>query len=325
MIGHSNFVRVFCGFVFFVALFAGHGLAVEWTGGTGDWNDASNWDGGVLPNVSDWASANIGSGDNPQITADLTINPRFILMDGGTIDHSGGLVQFSNGGPEMGYGSSDPSVYNLSGGEMNMPAAPYSDINIGLTDGSGLSSFNISGTGFLNQTGVSNAGRGIQVGRISDGELVLSGSAKLFTAGTLRNGGDTASGEGTIRITGGDVSINATDSYTQDETATLDLFFSNTNAISAINTQADAQLAGTLNLTFGATPSAGDQFTIITAAQGVSGEFAAVNVRGAPGWSREVNVTTDGGAVVVSVIPEPSVLVLGTLAGLLVLPFMRRR
>ena len=284
---------------------------IQWIGGSSndDWTDVANWNnpgGPFLPDQSFGESACIGVGDNPQIISNLGTTPRFILIDGGTIDHSAGLVDMTEGGPELGNGNKGLSVYNLSGGELRMDASRYSDVNIGLMSGSGLSSFNISGTGHLNQTAVQDLGRGIQVGRMNDGELNLSDSATVFTAGTLRNGGDSTDGVGIIRIFGGDVSIQANDYYSQDATATLDLHFSATNTISPINTSALAKLDGILRAEFQTPPSLNDQYTIINTGSGVEGIFSAFQHVGLPGGlGLGVNYAGgDGNDVVLQIVSD---------------------
>ncbi|MDC0937301.1 PEP-CTERM sorting domain-containing protein [Pirellulales bacterium] len=304
-----------------VGFFAGLApvAAVPWIGGfSGDnWNDAANWDNAAGPFVPDGfngESADIGPGDNPQIIEDAPVPPRFILIDGGTVDHTAGLMDLGQvgaggGGPELGNGNAGESIYNLSGGELRLAAAQFSDVNIGLAAGSGLSTFNISGTGFLNQTGVFDPGRGVQVGRFEEGLLQMSDSARLDTVGTLRNGGDSINGPGTIRIIGDGVQIDADDFYSQDEASTLDLIFSATNTISPINTLLDARLDGNLRAEFQTSPSLGQQFTIINTGTGAAGTFAGLFPVGLdPGLGLGVtNNGGDGNDVVLQIISDTGV------------------
>ena len=274
---------------------AGAGAAndVRWVGAVSGWQNTANWSGGALPDVGSGQDALINNGGTAQITSSLGITPRFIEIGNGTVEQTAGLVNLTNGGPELGIpDTSGSSVYNLSGGELRLDASPFTDVNIGL-GGEGTSTFDISGNGFLNQTGVQDAGRGIQVGRSSTGQLLLSDSGRLFTAGTLSNGGDSTTGPGTISIFGDGVQIDAQDSYTQDATATLDLHI---NGISPINTQVGAVLAGFLQVDFLVEPTAGQEFTIITTATGVTGTFdGGVSATGlGTGQTMEVNYA--GGA-----------------------------
>jgi len=302
-----------------VTLLASPVLAINWIGGIGDYNDPNNWEGGALPDVANGDSAEfVEAGDNPQIDADLTVNPRFILITNGTVNQTAGLVDFTNGGPELGY-TDGTSTYNLSGGEMRVAEARFTDVNIGLFAG-GNSTFNLTGTGFLNQIGVDGT-RGVQIGRGAPGQLNMRDTAQLFTAGQLRNGGDDASGTGTFSIHGDGVQIDSVMNYTQNANSTLDLHI---NGISPINTQASAVLDGILQVNFLSAPSMGDDFTIITTGTGVEGTFAAVSVTGAPSVS--VNYAGgDGNDVVLTVVPEPSVLVLATIGSLLLVPLRRRK
>jgi hypothetical protein len=110
----------------------------------------------------------------------------------------------------------------------------------------------------------------------------MSGTGRLDTVGTLRNGGDDpGNGAGTIRIIGDGVQIDADDFYSQDAISTLDLIFSATNTISPINTLVDAQLDGILQVNFPIEPTVGQEFPIITTATGVTGTFlGGVSVTG---------------------------------------------
>ncbi len=168
-------------------------------------------------------------------------------------------------------------------------------INEGLIEVSGLGGMSITGDTFDNQsTFNSNAGSGkisVNSGYFqSAGVTNLNGEIESNSPSTIAGGVLMGEGlfDGPLVIDGGAVApgnsagtLNVEGTYTQTAAGTYDLEHGGTDMGEAdrIAVTGTAELDGPVDVTFieGYTPSTGDSIVILTASNGYTGEFSAIN------------------------------------------------
>jgi hypothetical protein len=145
--------------------------SISWKGGSGDWNTAADWSGGVVPGAAD--SATIAGAGAYTVTLyttaavdNLTLNaPGALFYDAGALT-LGGTFALQGGTLELAYGS-------IAGGTLDMEGATLQ------ASGGTLSGVAVQGTLAVNQT-----------------------DATLFVQGGLAMAGASGVGAGTLAVTG---------------------------------------------------------------------------------------------------------------------------
>lgn len=162
---------------------------------------------------------------------------------------------------------------------------------------------------------------------------ISGGSLNVANTNTgILNGANAAGGgaAGTFRIIGGLASISVGNHYDQRKDAKLDLVIDNTG-LSPINLGGNAILDGTLSASFATVPLLGQQFTVMNYSGTRTGTFAAFdNLVDSPLGPDTVELSIDygsgsGSSIVLTVIPEPSAIVLFMLAAIVSLPALVRK
>jgi chitodextrinase len=202
---------------------------ISWGGGTGTWNTAANWTGGILPTTGD--TAVIGSG-RPQVNVTLSPAPDVIRVDsGGTACFTGASITNDfvlNGGKfDMGGDSNptmsgnvlltaDSTIQNTRGnsnrafkvnGTISEDASPrkLSLSGYPTTGGALMDSTQIGGTnsysGGTDVTGASNYLKSL--GALGSGPVTVSAGRLCFNVA-----GDYSHGQ--VTVTGGTVIVGAT-------------------------------------------------------------------------------------------------------------------
>jgi T5SS/PEP-CTERM-associated repeat protein len=253
----------------------------------------------------------------------------------------------------LGNSASGIGILNMTGGSLSTTA---SNVIVG---NAGVGTFNLSGgtvtTGTYLQIGNTATSNGAF--KQSDGAVQINRSSTTahglfigFTSGAIGlyeisdgslnvadtnlgvlNGANAAGGGGvgTFRIIGDAPTINIGKNYDQRNNATLDVIIG-AGGISPINLGGDAILDGALSASFTSTPTLGQQFPIINYAGIQSGAFATFDTLvDSPLGPDTVQLSIDYGtgtnsAVVLTVVPEPSSMVLFALC-LVGSLFARRR
>ncbi|SHI41046.1 PEP-CTERM protein-sorting domain-containing protein [Rubritalea squalenifaciens DSM 18772] len=267
--------------------------------GTGDFNDAGNWDSGLPTDANgpgvvqgtatmsaNYLMANNGS---PSVTD--------IIVDGGTLNTSTFELQLRSGAVAR---TSDLYVGNNgtlnvnSGGLIDMAgAAVY--LFVGST--ANVGGFDISGAGTVNFFSGSTYS-------VQKGFSVLDGTVNFETGSSFTGAQDfvVVGADGILQfsgLTGG----NAT-----------------TVTVSA-GTNVDFQAGSTLDLSFSGAAQ-GETYTLVSGIGVSYNNFTNVNVSGLdPGLAAQLNYNAD--SITVDIIPEPSSASLLGLAGLALI--MRRR
>ncbi|RYD31113.1 MAG: hypothetical protein EOP87_15340, partial [Verrucomicrobiaceae bacterium] len=106
------------------ALLPSVACAIDWSGTTGPFGDASNWTGGAVPSAAD---ATISNGGTATITTGNTFGVNSFKVGGhagtGFVTQDGGSVtatQFILGGDDAG-GATGQGTYTMSGGSLSGP------------------------------------------------------------------------------------------------------------------------------------------------------------------------------------------------------------
>jgi autotransporter-associated beta strand protein len=184
-------------------------LNVEWIGGTADYNKPSDWQGGAVPNATNFQNAVNDNGTNNvvQINSgdpDWTVND-IRAGDGagnGAFIQNGQTVTIS-GWFRMGVVSSDTGIYTLNGGTL---AYNGNDFNVGEL-GTGILDIN---DGTLTDDG-DGGNIAVALGDSSYTDVVNQTSGKVNTTGQLWVGngnGPSGSGIGIYNFNGGTISVN---------------------------------------------------------------------------------------------------------------------
>ncbi len=148
----------------------------------------------------------------------------------------------------------------------------------------------------------------ISGGSLSIVEATNAGLQIGIAAGTV---------DATLRVIGGDASIDIATNLTHNVGGTLNYVID--SSISSIDVVGNVTLAGLLQIDFASQPQVGDQFTLINYEGNLAGQFETNLLANSP--LGPVSYRLDygsgvGGAVVLTVIPEPaSVVLLGGLLG----------
>ncbi len=291
-----------------------------------------------------------GTGKFYQNGGTVTVGSYLRIGEGGA---SHGLYTMTDGildvsdGRSIILGRHNDGTFIQSGGDVHGPTGEQG-IYLGF-DGNGVGEWQLSGDGTL------NSGRFLHVGRLGEGiftqtggsvevptDAVLgysSGSEGTYTISdgtldvdaTLRVGN---SGTGLMKIIGDQASIEV-DGYSQTAASTLEL---DINGISPINVDGTIVLDGLLDLEFLVAPEMGDQFTLFVndGSDAVSGNFIGMpegSIFTPAGgdttvlltYQANVDAGSVGNDVALTVVPEPSTLILAMLGFLGPGLFARRR
>jgi len=142
--------------------------------------------------------------------------------------------------------------------------------------GSGLLTFDGNSAAFAGNTTVS--GGALEVGDADSPTATLGGNVNVAAAGTLRGHGtvlgDVVNG-GTVAPGGSIGTLSVGGNYAQASNATLAIEVSPSGA-SALNVGGSATLNGVLAITYGPGTYAAKSYTLVSAAQGISGTFGSV-------------------------------------------------
>lgn len=156
----------------------------------------------------------------------------------------------------------------------------------------------------------SNAG-GTGTYEISNGSLTVAATNGGVSVGS-------ATSNGTFRVIGDAATVIIGSTYRQASPSKLELEIG--NGITSIVVGGDAFLDGTLDVGFSATPSLGDQFTIMTYRGNLTGTFSTFDfLVDSPAGPDSVLLSIDYGtssndAIVLTVIPEPASISLASFA-----------
>jgi len=238
--------------------------SLSWNGRTdNNWFEASNWTPNQAPAGGD--NLTISSG-TPSAAVNVNTN------GGGSVTINGGDVTWAGRFNSIGTPTGNGSLLITSGSlSVNYGAGSSHAFNIG----------NATSTGILRQQGGTvsalNSNDEIFLGNGSasaNGTYEISGGT--LNAGRIYNGDE---GTGMFHVIGDTSTINlvgsAGTSYSQNASSALKLDID--SAISPIVATANVVLAGTLEVAFLATPSAGQTFTIMSYGGSLTGTFASVD------------------------------------------------
>ncbi|MFD1554473.1 autotransporter domain-containing protein [Paraburkholderia silviterrae] len=145
-----------------------------------------------------------------------------------------------------------------------------------LKQGSGQLILNGNSSAFTNTTDIS--GGTLEVGDIDHTNAVLGGDANVVGTGTLRGHGTilgNVTNSGTVAPGGSIGTLTVNGNYTQASTATLSIEVSPT-AASQLKVNGSATLNGVLAITYDPGTYSATQYTVVSAAKGVSGQFTHV-------------------------------------------------
>jgi autotransporter-associated beta strand protein len=184
-------------------------MNVEWIGGTADYNTPSDWQGGVVPNATNFQNA-VNDNGTSHVVQINSGDPAWTINDirAGDGAGNGAFVQNGqtvtvNGWFRMGIVSNDTGIYTLNNGTL---AYNGSDFNVGEL-----------GTGILNIMGgtITDDGDGgniaVSLGGSSNTDVVTQTSGTVNTTGQLWVGngnGPSGSGVGIYNFSGGTISVN---------------------------------------------------------------------------------------------------------------------
>lgn len=286
-------------------------MHVGWGDAAGHGNGTVNQTGGSFTGASTLTLGNLGADANgPASVGSYT-------LDAGTFNLTGQLV----------VGMAGIGTFNMNGGT----ATINSFLQIGRT-----------GTGAFTQTSGSFA-----VNRTSGDVIVIApfagatGSYTIsggsFTAttssGGVTNGVAAGTANGTIKVIGNAATlISLGNNYTQFNGAHL--AFDISSGITPVNITANATLAGSLDVAFTATPSIGQQFTVMNYGGTLAGTFTTFdNLVNSPLGPDTIGLSIDYGVgansaikLTVTSVPEPSGILLPLIGTtLLILPRRRLR
>jgi fibronectin-binding autotransporter adhesin len=197
-----------------------------------------------------------------------------------------------NGAFDISGTTSGASIANLAGNG----AVTMGNQTLTLTNGSGTFSGAFNGTGSIVKQGTGtlifdgastsfsgtteiNAGT-IEVGDINTPGAVLGGSVNVAANGTLRGhgtvSGDVVNNGGTVAPGGTIGTLTVNGSYNQANNATLSIEVSPT-AASLLKVGGTATLNGVLSITYDPGTYSAAQYTIVSAANGISGRFSSTS------------------------------------------------
>ncbi len=145
-----------------------------------------------------------------------------------------------------------------------------------LKQGSGTLILNGDSSAYANATEIS--GGTLEVGDIDHSGAILGGDANVISSGILRGHGTilgNVSNSGTVAPGGSIGTLTVNGNYTQASNATLSIEVSPT-AGSQLKVNGSATLNGVLAITYDPGTYTATQYTIVTAAKGVSGQFTSV-------------------------------------------------
>ncbi len=287
-----------CLIVFSALLISQAQTAVSWNGGNGNWNTASDWSTGVVPNNGSGKTYNvtISNGEAETVTlnlgvtvSDLTLGASATLQSsgsdsltiasGGTLTNNDGTLDFNTGANVLTIDSGG-TLTNENGGSMT---------------------FSGSGAG-LNVTGTTNNDSGSTIS-------LTTGSASKFT-GNVNNSGVFETG-----FSGGNNTVTVTGTFTNAAGATLELIGSgdvvNVNALSNSGTLT-IDSGATLNLTgggsgitdvvAGSTINVGGTFNVINSGKATSALASVNTVAGTLNFENGVTNTITPGGGTLSVV-----------------------
>jgi hypothetical protein len=159
---------------------------------------------------------------------------------------------------------------------------------------------------------------------------ISGGSLSVAATNTgVINGTTTGGGAGIFRIVGSAPTINIATNYDQRAGASLEVVIGATG-ISPMNLGGNAILDGILGASFTATPSLGQQFTIMNYTGTLTGQFATFDsLVDSPLGPNTVQLSINYGAgtnssIVLTVVPEPSAFVLLGSFGFIVFGWRQR-
>ncbi|HEY1786549.1 MAG TPA: glycoside hydrolase family 2 TIM barrel-domain containing protein, partial [Verrucomicrobiae bacterium] len=182
---------------------------IEWIGPAADYNTPADWQGGAVPNATNFQNAVNDNGTNNVVQINIG-DPTWTVSDlragngstNGAFAQKGAAVNV-NGWFRLGVATNSMGIYTLSGGTL---AFKGSDFNVGEL-----------GTGILNVNGgaITDTGLGgniaVALGGSSNTDIVTQTSGTVSTAGQLWVGngnGPSGSGVGLYNLKGGTLSIN---------------------------------------------------------------------------------------------------------------------
>ena len=149
-------------------------LANDWTAGTGWWDDAANWNGGVPDNSGGWAIGNIGNNGTAFITNTVPHVSEAWAGNGGVA----GTIVVTNGGTLP---VDNWLVVGRTGGPGNTP----------------LSTLVVAGNGIINKTG---DGFIVGDGTFCLGQVIVKDSAHVNITGGWNGIGNGSGGQGWLTL-----------------------------------------------------------------------------------------------------------------------------
>ncbi|WP_442793485.1 autotransporter outer membrane beta-barrel domain-containing protein [Paraburkholderia sp. HP33-1] len=203
------------------------------------------------------------------------------VLDNGTLDisgtNSGASVQNLSGSGTVALGSQTLTLTNASG----TFSGAFTGTGSLIKEGTGTLILDGNSASFAGTTEIA-AGL-LEVGDIDNSQAVLGGNVTVDADGTLRGHGTVTgdvSNSGTVAPGGSVGTLTIGGNYTQASNATLSIEVSPT-AASKLVVNGSATLNGVLAITYDpGTYSPGSKYTLVSASNGISGEFSSVTTTG---------------------------------------------
>jgi hypothetical protein len=234
--------------------------------GTGNWNVAANWSGGIVPNAGMEDAAAINGGGTAQINTVIATPAGSVVLGQGTAANESGTLEIQNGG-----------TLNV----VDDPAFPADgSVRVGQNAGQGV----LGGTTTANPNAGTGRLRVLPGGTLNSVSLSLGGT--VDSSMTL---GGTGAGMATVntrtvtlgrttRVIGPNVNFTSSGMNAGITFQNASVFIPEITgaAHSALKTTGNASLGGTLQADFnGVNPTVGQSWNIVDAAS-VSGRFASI-------------------------------------------------
>ena len=194
----------------------------NWTGATStDWNDNSNWDGGLPNGGSTWAIINTGPSNVPVISVDSLGSPVAIGIIGGRLDQTGGLLTetasdwpggsmliglygtgtynlantATTGGTFTGYGTGSGSFTTGANGSIQVGAGWWWDHSTAVMN------VNTSGTLQINgDLAIAGANGDNPIVNIDAGTVIVNGNSKIASGSSITSTGSLNMSGGTVTL-----------------------------------------------------------------------------------------------------------------------------
>jgi hypothetical protein len=261
-------------------------LTYQWQGvGAGDWENASNWVGGLVPDAGFNEVGEISNGGTAFVDSVIASGP-------------GGLLLAAGGGTTGGLEIRTGGTLNIVQGAGGNTSLALGALAVGQNQGSGTVQVQTGGTLTAHTISVNNVPFNPIV-NLPDSSITVSGTGTLratFDSDSPPEGGDVTI-NGVLRVNGPLATVSAANNFNINANGVYVAGITGASH-SVISVGGTANLSGALQANFsGVTPALGSTWTLFDA-DAVTGTFSSVEVTGAttgPGRRYAVN-TVAGGA-----------------------------